>query len=82
MKWWRNFIYRFYSNHHFNLKAMAASSAVSSTTSSSKSNEKGNGLILYFNHYSFYAQKVRDLYLNNMYLISYNILKLRISLWI
>ncbi|XP_075225050.1 ganglioside induced differentiation associated protein 1 [Lycorma delicatula] len=53
---WKKFIYRFCSNYHLNLKVMAASSAVSS--SSSKSNEKGNGLILYFNHYSFYAQKV------------------------
>lgn len=53
---WKKFIYRFCSNYQLNLKAMAASSAVLS--SSSKSNDKGNGLLLYLNNYSFYAQKV------------------------
>jgi len=40
--------------YHSNAKNMAASQP----TSALKQQDKGNGLILYLNHYSFYAQKV------------------------
>lgn len=43
-------------NYHTAAKEMAA--AGDTTGSARDQNEKGNGLLLYLNHYSFYAQKV------------------------
>ncbi|XP_046660311.1 ganglioside-induced differentiation-associated protein 1 isoform X1 [Homalodisca vitripennis] len=44
------------SNYHTDVKVMAATG--SEAVSSPKEQEKGNGLLLYLNNYSFYAQKV------------------------
>ncbi|KAG8312859.1 hypothetical protein J6590_013196 [Homalodisca vitripennis] len=43
------------SNYHTDVKVMAATG--SEAVSSPKEQEKGNGLLLYLNNYSFYAQK-------------------------
>lgn len=44
------------ANYHPDVKEMAA--AGDRTGKARDQNEKGNGLLLYLNHYSFYAQKV------------------------
>lgn len=50
-------------NYHPDAKEMAA--AGDRTGSARNQNEKGNGLLLYLNHYSFYAQKVCNSFINN-----------------